>query len=202
MGRGYYCEYCDRSFRDTVKDRRKHRQTDRHQIAKLEYDICLLRTIYTKLCQINNNIKSGDTWSWLRTTFENPDEYKIFMEVITKPIACKFNIYNNNNREHEQRCKYGDRCKNSHMLNQSQIIQYKDKFLNHLYNCFQISRKSLSNLPFLNTFCWPISVDQFRPFSISSKRQLKKDICLNIWLEERFGMEKRSEELIRQLRQQ
>lgn len=38
MGKLYYCEVCNRSFRDTIHDRKKHRKSNQHQqLTQIHY---------------------------------------------------------------------------------------------------------------------------------------------------------------------
>jgi len=37
MGRSYYCDYCDRSFRDTLSARRRHLESGGHKALKATY---------------------------------------------------------------------------------------------------------------------------------------------------------------------
>ena len=173
MGKKYFCEYCERSFRDTIEVRRKHRRSATHQAAKFAFEIDLLRKYQNKLDPPR-----------LMTILPH-EEYRILAEVLAKPSACKFHF--DQQQSQQSLCKYGDRCKNSHMLNQSQIVHYKDTFLSKFSSIALYPQNIPAAVAFAPTIPW------------QSNRQLKKEIYQNLWLEQRFGMDKKSTGLISDL---
>ena len=155
----YHCEYCDREFRDTAADRRKHRLSVAHQSAKFDYEVAMLR--YYR-----------DHYGQLRLlACLTPEEYSILCELIDKPIACKY--------YHQQppACKYGDRCKSSHRLKNDQILTYKDDFLNRFSRINGIGYESESLVP-----------TSFPRIRRERRGARKKEIRLNRWLETQFSI--------------
>lgn len=169
MGRKYYCEYCEREFCDTLEDRRKHRQSASHLLARNEFYTHLLRKYY---------LKYGERL-FPHFTY---DELSLFLEIIKKPNSCKYHHFQQSNSTETSICKHGERCANSHRLNYEQISHWRSVFLNRV--TILSSQKLLSS-------------NDERP--VLSKRKIKKDIMLNLWLERTHHMDDRSKKLMQQL---
>lgn len=93
------------------------------------------------------------------------DERRTLNEILTKPTVCKF----------ANQCRYGDRCRDSHRLTELQIKEYKDRFTELL---FSNRVKELVRI---------------RSSNLVSKRQLKKELSANLWLERRFNADVQSD---------
>lgn len=156
MTRKYFCDYCQRTFRDTVDDRRTHQQSTIHKNFKFQYEIDFLRK-QTKLYS-----------SVLQFVFSSED-LSILNEIITKPTVCRFFADN--------QCRYGVLCKNSHRLTETQIHEHKDRFL----KLFSSTKK------------FDLIVDRKPLLEHLSKRKLKKELSINLWLEKRFEIDVRSD---------
>ena len=166
MAKQYQCEYCQRSFRDTRKDRQKHRKSQEHLRKKFEYEFYLLKCLVEKFGQKN-----------LELLF-NCEDLDRLQEVLSKTNGCKYHFETDKSTISTltTRCRYGLHCKHSHQLNDQQIHHYRHYFLNIL------SRKSIQNQlkqPEQQMVDWSNK-------SIISKNQLRKELLLNIWLEKRF----------------
>ncbi|XP_027193753.2 uncharacterized protein LOC113788497 [Dermatophagoides pteronyssinus] len=163
MAKQYQCEYCQRSFRDTRKDRQKHRKSQEHLRKKFEYEFYLLKCLVEKFGQKN-----------LELLFNREDLDRL-QEVLSKTNGCKYHFAPDKSTTISTlttRCRYGLHCKHSHQLDDQQIQHYRHYFLNIL------SRKSIQNQL--------KQQQQIADWSNISKNQLRKELLLNIWLEKRF----------------
>lgn len=168
----YFCDYCCRSFRDNRKDRRKHRNSIAHRQTKAQYELKCLQKLVSKY----NYEKL--------TKILSPQDVVILKEILTKFNSCKFHFCNNTFEpftESVNKCKYGLSCKNSHLLNEEQIKQMTNYFL-------EILSKKNSKYNYQNQ----IETGIFDHKLILSKPQLYKELFLNIWLEKRFSLSNQS----------
>lgn len=166
MGKQYYCDYCQRSFRDTVQDRKRHCQSQAHCHAKIQHEFNHLERLVRRFGQQN-----------LELLFSAEDVTRL-REILAKRKGCKFHldgVAQQTLKTVTSQCRYGLLCKNSHLLNDDQIDCCRTHFLNILSQ-----QTTLNNLKACHhhRHCWTITM---------SKRQLRKELFLNIWLENRFN---------------
>lgn len=172
MAKHFDCEYCHKSFKDTIEKRRKHRASQLHRQFRVQAKVHQLKELFGRL-------NSGQVVSHF-----DSNELKTIHELFQKPKACNWHFASalTTGEPNTSQCRYGQvRCKDNHTMNDEQIDQATNEFTERLMNILkQESNKSQQEYTRI------LQTKQ-------SKRQLKRDIFLNRWLETRFGLNQRND---------